>query len=109
MTPLLSTPNTHTLTYLHTSPACTLVLFQLGRGERPTDADAEAKQQHDQLLSNMLGWILTLLPTFRPRHVSVVMHALSKLSLWNPEVGAREGLNPVSWACGTQRWVPGRV
>ena len=72
---------------LRCTPFATAV--QISRDERPTDADPEAKQQHDQLQSNMLGWILTLLPTFRPKHTSGIMHALSKLGLWNPEVCAR--------------------
>lgn len=53
--------------------------------ERPRDE--AAAQEYDRLLSMLLGWVLVLLPSFRPRQVSTSLQALAKLELWNVEVG----------------------
>ena len=52
--------------------------------QRPR-GDEAAAQQYDRLLSTLLGWVLTLLPSFRIRQVSTVISALAKLDLWNAE------------------------
>eukprot|EP00195_Chlamydomonas_chlamydogama_P017840 CAMPEP_0202894980 /NCGR_PEP_ID=MMETSP1392-20130828/4258_1 /ASSEMBLY_ACC=CAM_ASM_000868 /TAXON_ID=225041 /ORGANISM="Chlamydomonas chlamydogama, Strain SAG 11-48b" /LENGTH=659 /DNA_ID=CAMNT_0049579841 /DNA_START=154 /DNA_END=2133 /DNA_ORIENTATION=- len=60
------------------------ILFRLARGNRP--ADPNDRPDYDSLLSSLLGWVLALLPTYRPRQVSQTLYSLARLELWNSEV-----------------------
>lgn len=51
---------------------------------RPRDEAASA--EYDRLLSTLLGWVLVLMPNFRPRQVTLTLQSLAKLELWNVEV-----------------------
>lgn len=50
-------------------------------------ADPEEGVQYDRLLSTLLGWVLVLLPSFRPKHVVKCLTSLAYMKLYNAEVG----------------------
>ncbi|KAG1679445.1 hypothetical protein FOA52_007737 [Chlamydomonas sp. UWO 241] len=52
---------------------------------RPTNDEAAAAE-YDRLLSTLLGWVLVLMSSFRPRQVVTTLQSLAKLELWNLEV-----------------------
>lgn len=58
--------------------------LQASKTERPQDA--EGSQGFDALLASLLGWVLALLPTLRPRQTCMCLVALGRLALYNKEV-----------------------
>lgn len=72
----------------HQHPPClpypNLQVAQAPPSQRPRVASGDA--QFDGLLSALLGWVLALLPTFRPRQTATCMYALGRLELNSPEV-----------------------
>ncbi len=59
-------------------------LAQVSRSPRPREAHEAG--EYDQLLSTLLGWVLSMTPTFRPRHTAMNLGSLAKLQLYSPEV-----------------------
>eukprot|EP00199_Chlamydomonas_sp_CCMP681_P001324 CAMPEP_0119107956 /NCGR_PEP_ID=MMETSP1180-20130426/12616_1 /TAXON_ID=3052 ORGANISM="Chlamydomonas cf sp, Strain CCMP681" /NCGR_SAMPLE_ID=MMETSP1180 /ASSEMBLY_ACC=CAM_ASM_000741 /LENGTH=606 /DNA_ID=CAMNT_0007093509 /DNA_START=71 /DNA_END=1894 /DNA_ORIENTATION=+ len=61
-----------------------IVLRKVSKLPRPVDPTAAAG--YDGLLSALLGWVLALLPTFRPKQTCGCLVALGRLGLYNKEV-----------------------
>lgn len=66
------------------------VAVQMSREQRPSQEDDGG--EYDRQLSTLLGWLLALMPTFRPRHTVMNLNTLSKMQLYSPEVRVRRCL-----------------
>lgn len=92
--------------FLSSVPQLQMQRDRAPRQDSPDYADYMALQ------STLLGYILALMPTFRPRQSSAVLNSMARLDLWNEEVsraapGSRGG---GQWAVGSRgggRWAVG--
>jgi hypothetical protein len=55
--------------------------------QRP--ADESERQQFDLMLSMLMGWLSSLLPSAKTRHVASALGSLARLDLFNAEVRIR--------------------
>jgi hypothetical protein len=52
--------------------------------KRPDDENDAG--DFDGLLSSLLGYVLALLPTYRPRHTTRTLQSMCRMQLYSPEV-----------------------
>eukprot|EP00197_Chlamydomonas_leiostraca_P004708 CAMPEP_0202868452 /NCGR_PEP_ID=MMETSP1391-20130828/10885_1 /ASSEMBLY_ACC=CAM_ASM_000867 /TAXON_ID=1034604 /ORGANISM="Chlamydomonas leiostraca, Strain SAG 11-49" /LENGTH=594 /DNA_ID=CAMNT_0049548627 /DNA_START=137 /DNA_END=1921 /DNA_ORIENTATION=+ len=60
-----------------------VVLYKVSQDARPGEAD---RAEYDGLLGSLLGWVLALLPMFRPKHTALCLYALARMELYSAEV-----------------------